>query len=74
MRSSEIRQLLGWLGSLVAKIFLLIFLAPFLVMTTASAFAIGASQLGVAAGWAAATLVVTASGFGLGYWIWQIER
>jgi hypothetical protein len=68
------RELLQTLASIGAKLLLLAFISPFVVMATAAAFAIAASQLGEAAGWIAAPTTIIVVALILNHWLWIIGR
>lgn len=68
------RVLLQTLASVGAKLLLLAYISPFVVLATAAAFAIAASQLGEAAGWVAAPSTVVIIALILNHWLWIIGR
>jgi hypothetical protein len=68
------RVLWQTLASVGAKLLLLAFISPFVVLATASAFAIAASQLGDVAGWIAAPIVLVAIALLLNHWLWIVGR
>jgi hypothetical protein len=70
----DTRELLHWIGSIAAKLLVLLFVAPFVVMGTAAAFAIVAAQYGTIPGAIAAGAVVIAIALGLNHWLWIVGR
>jgi hypothetical protein len=67
-------ELLEWLGAIGAKAFLLLFLAPFLILTTASVYALVASQLGSLPGLIGASGFVAGVANVLNRWLGLVRR
>jgi hypothetical protein len=74
MGDIDIQAVLQLLASVGAKLLLLAFISPFVVLATASAFAIAASQLGDFAGWIAAPAVLVGIALLLNHWLWIVGR
>ena len=62
------------LASVGAKLLLLAFIAPFVIMTTAAVFAIAATQIGEFAGKAAAVVFAILVGLILNHWLAIVRR
>lgn len=62
------------LASVGAKLLLLAFITPFVIMATAAVFAVGATQIGVFAGWIAAVIFIVMLGLILNHWLVIVRR
>jgi hypothetical protein len=70
----DTREFLHWIGSIAAKLLVLAFVTPFVIMATAAAFAIVAAQFGTIPGAIAAGVVVIVIALGLNHWLWLVGR
>ncbi len=74
MPEIDSKAVLRMLASIGAKLLLLAFLTPFLILLTASTYALVASLLGTVAGWAASILLVSLIALVLNQWLWIVAR
>jgi hypothetical protein len=70
----DTQELLRWMGSIGAKLLLLAFLTPFLILMTASVFAIFASQFGTVIGVIAMIGATVTVALVLNHWLWLVKR
>jgi hypothetical protein len=74
MPEIDFTAVLQMLASVGAKLLVLVFLSPFLILATTSTYAFAASQFGTFAGWAASILLVIFFALGLNHWLWIVAR
>jgi hypothetical protein len=70
----DTRELLHWIGSIAAKLLVLLFVAPFVIMGTAAAFAVVAAQYGTIPGAITAGTGIIITALGLNHWLWLVGR
>lgn len=74
MPEIDFNAMLRMLASVGAKLLLLAFLTPFLILLTAFTYALAASQFGAFAGWAASILLVSLIALILNHWLCIVAR
>jgi hypothetical protein len=70
----DIDELLEWLKSIGAKLLLLTFITPFMILMTASVYAMVAAQVGTVLGSIAAAGLILGVAWVLHAWLWEVGK